>query len=180
MNLNNPLNFFAIVRDQEFSGNMTQLQVDGFNYILGAIPSVWPTDWAAYALATAVWETAATMRPVREAYWYPESWRESHLSYYPFYGRGYVQLTFEGNYKLMSNIVGLDLVANPDIALDPEVAAKIMVFGMEHGSFSGVGLGTYFNKAVEDWVGARRIINAQDHALTVASIGKVMMTALQS
>jgi len=61
LNLNNPSNFFAIVRDQEFSGNMTQSQVNGFNYILGAIPSIWPTDWAAYALATAVWETAATI-----------------------------------------------------------------------------------------------------------------------
>jgi hypothetical protein len=180
MNLKAPYTFFEIIRDREFSGTMTQGQVDGFNFILSNIPSAWELDWAAYAFATAFWETNATMRPVREAYWLPEDWRKTHLSYYPYYGRGFVQLTFQSNYKSMGAIVGADLVGNPDLALDPVIAAKIMVFGMEHGSFSGVGLGTYFNRANEDWIGARRIINAQDHAGTIAEIGKVMLQALKS
>jgi hypothetical protein len=40
---------------------------------------------ASYILATAFWETARTMHPVREAYWLSESWRRSNLRYYPIW-----------------------------------------------------------------------------------------------
>lgn len=53
----------------------------------------------AYVLATVEWETAKTFKPVREAFWLSEAWRKKNLRYYPFYGRGYVQLTWEKNYK---------------------------------------------------------------------------------
>ena len=50
---------------------------------------------AAYVLATAYWETARTMEPVREAFWMSEEWRRANLRYFPWYGRGFVQLTWE-------------------------------------------------------------------------------------
>ena len=47
-------------------------------------------EQAAYVLATASWETAHTLRPVREAFWLDEKWRKRNLRYYPWYGRGAV------------------------------------------------------------------------------------------
>lgn len=57
---------------------------------------------AAYVIATSYWETNKTMVPVKEAYWLSENWRKDNLRYYPWYGRGYVQLTWEDNYKKAS------------------------------------------------------------------------------
>src|SRR5690242_12617458 len=51
----------------------------------------------AYVLATTQWETAQTFQPVKEADWDGVAWRQSNLTYYPYYGRGYVQLTWERN-----------------------------------------------------------------------------------
>jgi predicted chitinase len=42
-------------------------------------------------------------------------------------GRGYIQLTGKDNYRLYGQILGLDLLNNPDLALDPTVAAQILV-----------------------------------------------------
>jgi putative chitinase len=44
---------------------------------------------------------------------------------YNFRGRGYTQLTGRANYAAAGDALGLDLVNNPDMAADPEVAAKI-------------------------------------------------------
>src|SRR5262245_37203199 len=74
----------------------------------------------AYVLATTQWETAQTFRPVEEAFFVrnPDAFRRT-LSYFPFYGRGYVQLTFESNYQSYGDILQRDLVNNPALALDP-------------------------------------------------------------
>lgn len=42
-------------------------------------------------------------------------------------GRGYVMLTGKDNYRLYGQILGLDLLNNPDLALDPAIAAQILV-----------------------------------------------------
>lgn len=45
-----------------------------------------------------------------------------------FKGRGYVQLTGRYNYTDASKDLGIDLVNNPDLAADPDTAAKIAVW----------------------------------------------------
>lgn len=40
-------------------------------------------------------------------------------------GRGFTQLTWRDNYTAASEALGIDLVNNPDMAADPEVAAKV-------------------------------------------------------
>jgi hypothetical protein len=151
-------------------GGLSQSQVDGMNAILDAWERQTPTDdirWLAYMLATAFHETGRTMQPVREAYWLSEDWRRRHLRYYPYYGRGYVQLTWEANYRRAGAYVGVDLVRNPDSAMNPAFAAVIMSVGMREGWFRGDAhgrqtLSRYFNRTVNDAVGAREIINGRE------------------
>ena len=124
----------------------------------------------AYVLATVEWETARTYRPVREAYWKSEEWRRRHLRYYPFYGRGFVQLTWRRNYAKYSKITGLNLVKNPDIALQPNVALFILVHGFRRGTFSGRNIRQYINKNKTDFRNARRCINGTDRSKEIAEI----------
>lgn len=44
---------------------------------------------------------------------------------YAFRGRGHIQLTGRDNYAAASKALGMDLENNPDLAADPEVAAKV-------------------------------------------------------
>jgi hypothetical protein len=41
-------------------------------------------------------------------------------------GRGYIQLTTLNNYKHFGKLLGIDLENNPELANDPEIAAKIV------------------------------------------------------
>lgn len=85
-----------------------------------------------------------------------------------YYGRGTVQLTWYDNYEKFSDIVGIDLVNNPDEALAPEIAAKITVYGMMNGSFTGRGLSDYINGQKVDYINARRTVNGTDRAQMIA------------
>ncbi|HEX2446892.1 MAG TPA: hypothetical protein VHK26_01730 [Methyloceanibacter sp.] len=102
--------------------------------------------WLAYALGTAHHETDRTFGPIREY------GRGRGKKYYPYYGRGLVQLTWERNYRKMSPVVGVDLVKYPDRALDLTNAIPIMFIGMKQGTFTGKKFTDYFNKSKEDWV----------------------------
>lgn len=124
----------------------------------------------AYILATVHWETNATFKPVVEAYWLSEDWRRKNLRYYPYHGRGFVQITWGYNYKKFSDILGKDLVKNPDLALDPEISAFIAVYGMIHGTFTGKRLSDYINSDTINYFSARRIINGTDRAKEIAAL----------
>jgi hypothetical protein len=126
----------------------------------------------AYVLATAEWETNHTFKPVREAYWVAnaEAWRKSHLKYYPYYGRGYVQLTWKDNYDQYGEILGLDLVTHPDMALDPYGSLFVIVQGFKIGAFTRHKLVEYVNEHRTDFVGARFCINGQDKAAEIAKL----------
>ncbi len=126
----------------------------------------------AYILATIEWETAHTWLPVKEAFWTSEAWRKRHLRYYPYFGRGFCQITWKSNYEKFGKLLGVDFVKHPDLVLYPAYSAFIIVYGMKHGTFTGKKLDNYFTKSKEDFVGARRIINGQDKAHTIASIAK--------
>ena len=179
--------FFASVRSS--FGSLNQPQVDGFQALLQAFGVArWPISWAAYGLSTAWRETAKTMQPVREAYWVKdaEEWRKKSLRYYPYYGRGFVQLTWRKNYARADEELELGdrLEANPDAALEPDLAAKIMVKGMEGAWFTGKGLKDYLplaGKAGYDaYSQARRIINGLDAADEIAKNAQAFEAALEA
>jgi hypothetical protein len=175
--------FFDSVRASLFNGNLTQPQVDGLNAILDGFDRRYPNGdlrWLAYYLATAKWETAGTMEPVREAFWLSEQWRRDNLRYYPYYGRGYVQLTWKNNYQRQSQAdrTGIDLVTNPDVALKADIAAQVLFVGMEHGDFGGGGMAHYFSGTTEDPLHARQLVNIMDHAEQIAALYASFKTAL--
>lgn len=126
----------------------------------------------AYGLATADWETAHTFKPVREAFWEPSGWRKKNLRYYPYYGRGYVQLTWKRNYSYYGDILGVDMVADPDLALRPDIALFVIGYGMKTGSFTGAPLAQYVNKAQTDFLNARRVINGTNKASEIAALAE--------
>lgn len=45
-----------------------------------------------------------------------------------FRGRGFVQITGRANYDAAGQALGLDLVGNPDAALEPEIAAPVLAW----------------------------------------------------
>ena len=126
----------------------------------------------AYVLATTYWETARTMKPVREAYWLSDRWRQENLRYYPWYGRGYVQITWRENYIRLGKRLNLDLTTDPDVVMKPDIAVKILVIGMKEGLFTGKKLSDYITLQRSDFQGARRIINGNDKAAAIASIAE--------
>jgi hypothetical protein len=132
----------------------------------------------AYVLATTQWETAQTFKPVREAFWHDEAWRKANLQYYPYYGRGYVQLTWHDNYKAYSDILSQDLVNNPDLALDPKIALFVLVHGFKTGAFTGRRITDFIDSGQTDFVDARRCINGTDKANEIAALAQTFMASI--
>lgn len=121
----------------------------------------------AYILATVKHETNDTFQPVREAYYLGDNKGERYrqtLRYYPYYGRGYVQLTWDYNYRRYSNLLSLDLMNQPDLVMRPDISLFILIDGMKRGIFTGVGLDKYISCDKADFYNARRIINGTDEA----------------
>lgn len=135
---------------------------------------------AAYVLATAKWETAHTMKPVVEAYWLSEAWRKKNLRYYPWHGRGFVQLTWEANYQKAAKKLGVPLDRKPELALDPKIAADVLVRGMMEGWFTTKDLGDYVSVHAVDYVNARRVVNGTDKAHDIAKLASQYDAALRA
>jgi hypothetical protein len=181
--------FFAGWR-QSF-GALRPDQVASIEALLAALesdPHVTDVRWAAYMLATAYHETAATMAPIDEF----GSDKYFDTRYGPgtavgkrlgntrpkdgslFHGRGFVQLTGRRNHHVMSQRLRdsygqvVDLEANPERAKDTLTAYRIMSLGMRDGLFTGRSLRHYINGAKCDYVNARRIINGTDKAQAIA------------
>lgn len=133
----------------------------------------------AYVLATVEHETNNTWLPVREAYWLSEDWRRKNLRYYPYYGRGYVQITWRTNYEKFGKILGIPLAEEPDLALQQDYARIILVHGFVQGLFTGKSLSMYVNSRQTDFVGARRCINGIDRAQHIADIANRWLTILE-
>jgi hypothetical protein len=177
--------YFDSVRDSLFSGALEQIHVDGQSVIL----AVWEYQaggtpmsdlrWLAYMLATTYHETAQRMWPVTE--YGSQSYLEGK-DYWPYVGRGFVQLTWEDNYDKASKALALiderDLVDHPEMALDSLIATRILFRGMAEGWFTGRKLGQYFSDEKDDPLNARQIINGNDDDVLIAGYHDKFLEAL--
>lgn len=174
--------FYSAVRATVLGPTLEQNEVDGCEAVLDAMAGA-PLAHCAYALATAAWETNRTMQPVREAYWLSEAWRQKNLRYWPWYGRGYVQLTWKANYEKADAELDLGgtLLANADRAMEPRIAAMVMRRGMVEGWFTGHTLARHLPArlgTVKQFESSRRIINGTDKAHPIALIACDFQDAL--
>lgn len=179
--------FFDVVRER--FGALSQNQVDGLGHLLTATAAL-PLTHRAYVLATAWHETGPAssnlhMTPRREI-WGPS---RAQLGYEGrsdlgntvpgdgkrFLGRGYVQITGRRNYARAAFATGRDLLANPDLALEPDTAGQIIVDGMSKGWFTGRSLADSAN-----YVDMRRIVNGTDKAELIAGYAQNFEAALKS
>ena len=171
--------FFDTVRADLFSDILTQGQVHGMEEILRQYEqSTWTEEkWLAYLLATVYHETGKTMQPTKERG--GEAYLRSK-KYYPYYGRDLMQTTWLANYKKVKAFTGVDVVANPALIGQLEMAVRVAFKFMEKGWYTGKKLADYFNAEKADWVNARRIINGTDRALDVASYGLKFLNAIHN
>jgi putative chitinase len=160
----------------------------------------WPIAYVAYALATAYHETAGTMQPIKEyggrSYYMklydvtgqnPERARKMGNTAVGdgalYCGRGYVQLTWKVNYAKAAAELGVDLITNPDLAMNPDIASDVMIKGMEQGWFTGKRLATYLpptgKATLQQFTDARRIINSTDKAAKIAEEAMAFQEALE-
>lgn len=172
--------FYTIIREKLFNGKLSQSQVEGIELFINA--GVEDKRYLAYILATVYHETARTMQPIEE--WGKGKGKPygkvSPTSGQVYYGRGYVQITWESNYRRFKTLLGVDLINNPELALNTDVAMKIAIIGMNEGKFTGKKLNDYFNDKKTDWVNARRIINGLDMANEIAEYAKIFYMALNT
>lgn len=173
-----------------FGGSLTQAQVNGIETILAASEGL-PIGHRAYLLATARHETADTMQPITEygGRKYFDKYDTGKLAKalgntpdkdgdgYLYRGRGYVQITGRANYAKAGGKLGVDLIGNPDAALNPDIAARILVRGCSEGWFTGKKLSDYLG---DDFRNARRVVNGTDKAELIMGyaieFGKALVT----
>ncbi len=136
--------------------------------------------WAAYMLATVKHECADTWEPIEE---YGRGAGKDYATAVAvkidakrtvnnvYYGRGYVQLTWDHRYKAMDTALGLSgdasLYLHPENALVADTAYRIMSYGMRNGSFTGLGLPRFISGAKSSYFYARQIILSLDRAALI-------------
>lgn len=186
--------FFDVARGLYPKG-LKQSQVDGMEYLLGRFETddrLTDPRHVAYMLATARREAADTYEPIieRGPRDYFRKYGQGRLAkmlgnrpgtedWFNLRGRGYVQITGYRNYHLFSQLLGVDLIANPELACERPIAYQIMVIGMLEGRFTGRKLGEYIHDDVCSYYAARRTVNGIDHAAEIASHATVFERALR-
>jgi hypothetical protein len=167
--------FFTEVRRTLFGGTLNGDQVEGMENILGYRDQEWSgmcDEELAYLLATTKWETAHTMQPIEE--YGSQSYLQSK-PYYPWYGRGLVQLTWEDNYKKYG-------FTRPEQALEWPGALHVAFEGMIFGRFTGKKLGDYITPGQRptqyQYEECRRIINGTDKKVEIAGLAFKFLDAL--
>lgn len=169
-------------------GPLTQSQVDGVELLVTATAGL-PIRHRAYILATAWHETGPASSPLhmtpRREIWGPTDAQKRYEGRADlgntlpgdgkrYMGRGYVQITGRANYQKASFLTGRDLVANPDIALEPDIAARVMVHGMVNGWFTGRKLADF-----DSYQNMRRVVNGTDRAALIAGYAEKFEAALR-
>lgn len=191
--------FFAYARRAPFGNRLTKSQVSGMETLLDAWSREGTDDdrHLAYVLATVFHETGGRMVPVRETFATSDAqairrldaamaagrlpqvrspyWRAG------WFGRGPVQVTHETNYRKVGQALGVDLIANPGLLLDPVVGARSVVVGMVRGLFvPRQTLAKHFSETTDDPEGARRIVNGTDKASLIAGYHRAFLDSIKA
>jgi hypothetical protein len=168
----NRTTLLSYLRKNPFGGRLSEMQVNGITRIV----DYWETGGKkderhlAYILATVFHETAHTMQPVTE---YGTKAYLRSKPYWPWIGRGLVQITWKKNYEKFG-------LTKPEEALEWPTALKICFNGMAAGSFTGKKLSDYFNDHTEEPKKARAIINGSDKSGLIADYYTAFLGAIRA
>ena len=157
-----------------FRGSVTAQQADGIAEIVKAWTDQNRTKDSrqlAYVLATAYFETARTMVPIREYGAYRSTTYLNKANEKNYYGRGYIQLVWASNYKKVGDAIKVDLYNNPDLMLEKTISAQALVASMAEGLLTGRKLSDFFAEDA-DWIGARKIVNGLNRADLIGSFAQ--------
>lgn len=183
---------FVSLYNKQYSPLITAYQ-NGLTELVTAITNdkeINNIHWAAYMLATTMHETDRTFLPIEEygkgstrKYGKEIEVSDKAGKKYKniYYGRGYVQLTWDYNYQTIGEAIGLgeELYIHPEKALESETAYKIMSYGMRKGTFTGKKLSTYITGTIADYYNARKIINGLDKAQLIQGYAETLEQLLR-
>lgn len=126
----------------------------------------------AYALATTQHESG--FAPIEEVDGREQARRLGYGGGEDYYGRGFIQLTHRQNYENMDKRLGLngELVKNPNLALRPDIAARIMAAFMKDN-----GVVALAEKG--DFLGARGPINGTDKAQEISQYAQNYLKSIK-
>lgn len=187
MKLQNRKAFYDTARLTLFAGKITEGQMKLLAPLVEAL-----TEWqsvdervGAYLLATAHHETDRFLTMEEYASGEAYEGRADLGNTEPgdgrrFKGRGYSMLTGRKNYRDMSAVAGVDLLADPAAASRSSVASSVLISGAISGSFTGLGIAAFINARKVDFVNARKVINKLDRAETIADIAERYLRAIEA
>jgi predicted chitinase len=90
-------------------------------------------------------------------------------------GRGYIQITGKSNYKRFGDLLKADLVGNPDLAKDPEIALRIVFYFIVSGIRGGLNRLNSYTSLEEAAREVTQVIGGQGLNLNVG-YGKELLT----
>lgn len=145
---------------------------ESLNYTTAArIRAVWPSRFASETAARPYVRNPKAL--ANKVYNGRMGNREGTDDGWTYRGRGQVHLTGSSNYGKASIATGVDLIANPDRALDRGVSAMCLVAGMSDGWFTGKKLSDYTS-----YTDMRRVVNGTDQAAKIAGYAVKFEAAL--
>lgn len=188
--LHNEVAFYDAVR--KICNGLDTIQVNTIKGLIAGA-SHWPIFHIAYGFATAYWE--AKFRPIEEIgkgrgkrYGKPMKYHQAP------YGRGLVQLTWDDNYEWADKVcseAGLikkgEILNDFSLVMRPDIAAYILVKGMEDGAFAKDKEGKPYSLSrmiktgtMDEFLEARRIINGTDRKVEIANLAVRFMAAFNA
>ncbi|HLY65020.1 MAG TPA: glycoside hydrolase family 19 protein, partial [Chloroflexota bacterium] len=117
------------------------------------------------ALATIEHETAFTFQPLAEIEGNMSARRLGYEGGMDYFGRGFIQLTHLRNYETMGRRIGIgdELVRHPELASDPQIAAKVLAaFFRDNNVAALAGSGQF--------VAARAPVNPDNSGWAIATL----------
>jgi peptidoglycan hydrolase-like protein with peptidoglycan-binding domain len=196
---------YAAIGQSDFKKSLSPAQRNTIELIVNQWKVFgYPSDNAlAYVLATAQWETANKMVPVRETLASTDKsamailerdfkagklkWVKTPYWRTGYFGRGMVQLTHEDNYSgpirdaVMETFgKAFDIHKDPSLLItNPDISCFVLIEGMTKGvtlkaDFTPWALETFINDKKVDYLGARKTVNPGDKS----SVTKIKDLAL--
>lgn len=80
---------------------------------------------------------------------------------YKFRGRGIgAQITGADSYRKYGELLGMDFIKDPDLVMDVNIGARILMLGFTDHPFTGYKISNSINGNKVDYIQARRTVNA--------------------